>query len=251
MYDKLAAVYDRFMLEDVDYKAYASWINEILSKRIGKRKNLLEVGCGTGNITMEMHDLGYEVTGLDISEEMLVEADNKAFAAGADIQWIQGDISRLSLPARFDAVISTMDTFNYLLEEKELKEALHKVYESLRPGGTFIFDVNTPYRLETVYGNNSFHYLGDDVCYIWECHYDQVLDICSYDIAFFVQDTGIDTSVLTSIMSKDPIHRSICPNGLKMQGLWMWRSLILQQRKRRRAYRKKSFWSPKRGDDRW
>ncbi|QSX08491.1 class I SAM-dependent methyltransferase [Alkalibacter rhizosphaerae] len=190
MYDKLAAVYDRFMLEDVDYKAYASWINEILSKRIGKRKNLLEVGCGTGNITMEMHDLGYEVTGLDISEEMLVEADNKAFAAGADIQWIQGDISRLSLPARFDAVISTMDTFNYLLEEKALKEALHKVYESLRPGGTFIFDVNTPYRLETVYGNNSFHYLGDDVCYIWECHYDQVLDICSYDIAFFVQDTG-------------------------------------------------------------
>ena len=189
MYDKLAAVYDRFMLEDVDYKAYASWINEILSKRIGKRKNLLEVGCGTGNITMEMHDLGYEVTGLDISEEMLVEADNKAFAAGADIQWIHGDISRFSLPTRFDAVISTMDTFNYLLKEEEVKSAFQKVHEGLKPGGMFIFDVNTPYRLETVYGNNVFHYLGDDVCYIWECHYDQVHDICSYDIAFFILET--------------------------------------------------------------
>jgi SAM-dependent methyltransferase len=192
MYNQLAAVYDRFMLEDVDYPAYAAWISQMMNARRTNIEDILEVGCGTGSMTLALHKLGFQLTGMDLSEEMLVEADSKAFESGATIRWVHGDIIDMVLQPRFDAVISTMDTFNYILEEAELLQAMTNIHQALKPGGVFIFDVNTPYRLASVYADNSFHYVGDDVCYIWECSYDSEDNISRYDISFFVQTEETD-----------------------------------------------------------
>lgn len=188
MYDNLAAIYDRFMLEDVDYKRYASWIQNNLNKNGIEKGEILEVGCGTGSMTLALYQLGHKMTGLDLSGEMLTEADSKAFETGANIRWIQGDIVEMTFPAKFDAVVSTMDTFNYILEEEELIQAMEHVWDALKPGGIFLFDVNTPYRLQEVYGNNTFHYVGEDVSYIWECTYDESNEYSRFDITFFVQE---------------------------------------------------------------
>lgn len=195
MYEKLALIYDALIREDVDYEAYAQWLDHLFQEQGRGNGSLLEVGCGTGTMTLLMEKKGYQLTGLDLSEEMLMEADRKAFEAGTSIRWFQGDVTQTTLPKDFDGVYSTMDTFNYILEEHDLLKSFQGIYEALKPGGLFVFDVNTPYRLIDIYGNNTFHFIRDDVCYIWECSYDEETLISRFDITFFVQDGDEDEYV--------------------------------------------------------
>ncbi|NTW71956.1 MAG: class I SAM-dependent methyltransferase [Eubacteriaceae bacterium] len=186
----MAALYDKLIQADIDYESWAEYLTRMLEQSGIQVKDILEVGSGTGNITLPLARKGFNLTGIDTSEDMLSIADEKSFGEGLNIRWLNGDISSLKLDAKYDAAISCLDTFNYILSDESVQAAFENIFRALKPGGIFIFDINSRYLLEEIYGSNSFNYADDDICYLWECCYDENSEINEYAITFFVREEG-------------------------------------------------------------
>jgi ubiquinone/menaquinone biosynthesis C-methylase UbiE len=192
MYDKLACIYDNLINEDVDYEKMVSWLDERIKKVNPAAREILEVGCGTGNVAIPLSKIGYDVTGMDISEEMLSVADEKSFCEHASVKWVKGDVCSIVLGMKFDVAIACLDTINYITDEYSLQTAFKNIYDSLKKNGVFVFDINTVYRLKEVYADNSFNYISEDLCYIWNCFYDSKNDTSEFEIDFFVKSEHSD-----------------------------------------------------------
>ncbi|MFZ7130786.1 MAG: class I SAM-dependent DNA methyltransferase [Eubacteriales bacterium] len=188
MYEKLASFYDNLMKEDIDYDQWTAYLIKLFQCYNLEAKNILDIGCGTGNLTIPLREKGFMVTGLDRSEEMLCIADNKAFHKNLSIPWLKGDITKIPIPSGYDAIISCCDTLNYILDPKILHNVFGKIYHALKDGGFFTFDLNTIYKYRENYGDHIFTYTSDEICYIWENNYQHNTDIIEYSIDFFVQD---------------------------------------------------------------
>ena len=167
LYTAFASVYDRLM-SDVDYPAWAAFYQTILTLYDVRAGKLCECACGTGGLTIPLSRMGYQMTGVDISEEMLFEASQKARKAGAMIPFVKQDMRALRLHRQMDGVLSTCDGINYLPSEQDVLAFMGAAYTALRPGGALAFDVSTPYKLENVLGNQ---FVGDetaDIAYLWK-----------------------------------------------------------------------------------
>ncbi len=167
MYGDFASVYDELM-EDVDYKAWAAYYNAVLTEAgIDKGARVTECACGTGSLTVYL-SLQYEMTGVDISQEMLSQAAQKLRAAGRTVPLIRQDMRKLTLHKAQDAILCTCDGVNYLPDEKSLRGFFDAACRSLRPGGVLCFDVSSFYKLSTVLGNKILTNTQGRVHYIWE-----------------------------------------------------------------------------------
>lgn len=190
-YKELAEIYDDLM-EDMDYEAWAAYLDHLLQKYQCPGSRLVDLGCGTGNITIPLGMRGYQITGIDLSDEMLKQAMRKSRDSGLAIQWKKQDIHTLSLEEAPDAVIATFDIFNHLLEQEALQQLLLQLADSLTEKGLLIFDVQTPYKLRQYLGNQCFAYHSDRMDYMWENHFDEETDICTMLLTFFVrQENGL------------------------------------------------------------
>lgn len=196
-YETLAVMYDALM-DDVDYEAWADYIDRMLKKHGCPGKRLLDLGCGTGSISIPLAQKGYQVTGVDLSEEMLAVAREKSDERHLHIDWHRQDITSLNLVDEtgedlvFDAVIATFDVFNHLTEPEELQMLFHALNPLLADEGVLLFDVQTPYKLQEYLGNHIFTLHRDDVEYMWENHFDEESQICTMEITFFLkQDNGL------------------------------------------------------------
>lgn len=188
MYEKLSLIYDNLMNEDFDFIEWVEYLVKIFSKYESKGQKILDLGCGTGNIAIPLSEKHYKVLGIDISEDMLSIANNKAYEKGADIHLIKGDISKLKIKGNFDIVISCCDTLNYILDLNIMEEIFNNVYNLLESGGLFTFDLNTFYKYKELYGNNTFTYTSEDICYIWDNLFHDQTNIIEYNIDFFVKN---------------------------------------------------------------
>ena len=194
-YETLAAMYDALM-DDVDYEAWADYIDRMLQKHGGPGKRLLDLGCGTGCISIPLAQRGYQVTGVDISEEMLAAAREKSRALQLDIDWRKQDLTSLQLfdeagnEMVFDAAIATFDVFNHLTEPEDLQMLFHTLNPLLADEGVLLFDVQTPYKLREYLGNHIFTLHRDDVEYMWENHFDEETQICTMNITFFLRQAN-------------------------------------------------------------
>jgi SAM-dependent methyltransferase len=186
-YEALASFYDA-LNPDVDYTAWADFVNKIIDK-FGKieTKLVLDLACGTGSMSVELSKLGYEVIGVDLSAEMLMEAQNKAYENEQSILFLNQDMSELDLYGTVDAVVCCLDSINYLTDEEKLKKSLALVNNFMNDGGLFIFDVNTPYKFRNIYGNNAYILESDDVLCAWQNTFDEKTSICDFDLSFFVE----------------------------------------------------------------
>lgn len=155
-----------------------------------KDPKILDLACGTGNITLRLAKMGYEITGLDISAEMLEQAKHKANQCDLTINWYQQDMCQLNLSERYDVIICACDGLNYLLEENQLKSAFQKAYEHTKPGGLMLFDLNSEMKLREIYGNQSYAELFHDYGYYWDNTFDEEAEICQMDLTFFVPTEG-------------------------------------------------------------
>lgn len=186
-YTGFAEVYDIFM-DNVPYEEWSRWYLEILSKYGISDGLVLELGCGTGSMTELLANAGYDMIGLDNSEEMLDLAMKKRERSGADILYLLQDMTEFELYGTVRAIISACDSVNYILEEEELREVFRLANNYLDPKGFFIFDFNTRYKYEEILGEQTIAENREDCSFIWENCYDPEDEINEYDLTLFVRE---------------------------------------------------------------
>lgn len=185
-YRNFAEVYDIFM-DNVPYAVWSDYIEGILKSRGIADGLILELGCGTGSMTELLADKGYDMIGVDNSEEMLEIAMNKRLESGHDILYLLQDMREFELYGTVRAVISACDAVNYILEPKELTEVFRLVNNYLDPGGLFLFDFNTVYNYKDIIGNRIIAEDREDCSFIWDNDYDESDQINAYELTLFMQ----------------------------------------------------------------
>jgi len=181
IYGSFAEVYDK-LTKDIDYNKWADYIELLFATHGVSPKLVADLGCGTGTFCKIMMQRGYEMIGIDSSTEMLCQARQKI---KGDILLINQDMCEFELYGTVDAFVSLLDSVNYLTDKRKIKKMLRLVRNYLNPGGLFIFDINTKYKFENIFANNTFYYVNDDICYIWQNTYDRKKHICEFDLTFF------------------------------------------------------------------
>ena len=184
-YTVFAKVYDRFM-RDIPYKEWCEAITKYLGMNGREHSRVLELGCGTGTFTMLMAQSGYEMTGIDMSVDMLREAERKRKAAKLDITYMQQDMRALEADDRFPVIVSVCDSMNYMENDFDLQSAMERVRDALTDEGIFIFDMKTPAYYERL-GKQVFTDSTDDSTYVWENDFDGETGDNEYYITFFIQ----------------------------------------------------------------
>lgn len=188
-YEFLAGDYDA-LTADVDYPRWADYTERHF--RRGKRpvERVLDLCCGTGSLTLELGRRGYRMTGVDLSEEMLAQAEEKCREAGLEVPFFHQDMSELRLPERVDACVCFLDSVNYVLRPERLKRALRRVFDCLEPGGLFLFDADTPEKLSAM-DSQVFLDETEDVFCVWRGEYSEKKRICSFWMDIFEREGGL------------------------------------------------------------
>jgi ubiquinone/menaquinone biosynthesis C-methylase UbiE len=185
-YKDFAQIYDELINSDIDYKAWASSILCICKENNINMESYLDLACGTGNLTVEIASKFKNIFAVDLSSEMLSQAEIKLRNAQIKVRLVCQDICELNLINDFDLITCCLDSSNYILKEENFKKYLVCVYNLLKSDGLFIFDINSYYKLTTVLGNNTYNYDNEDVVYIWENYLEN--DIVDMSLIFFVKE---------------------------------------------------------------
>ena len=182
-YEKLAASYDR-LTEDIPYAEILAFYREILRQYGVKPASAVDLACGTGSMAILLAGEGLEVTAVDRSEEMLTVAYGKAMELENPPYFVRQKLQQLRLPKPVDLAVCCLDGMNYITEPAQLRAVLARVYKALKPGGVFIFDVNTEAKLSALDGR-IFVDEDDEVFCLWRADYDPDSRICSYGMDIF------------------------------------------------------------------
>ena len=181
----LAVCYDRFN-DGVDYTALCDFACDMLARHCDRApKNICEIACGTGSLSIELAHRGYRVTSSDISEEMLSVADKKARDCGAEVRFVRADMRSFSLYTEADAVFCFFDSINYLTKPSDVKECFKSTYEALADGGLFVFDVNSKYKFENIYSDNAYVIESGDDLLTWQNYYNEKNGMCDFYLSIF------------------------------------------------------------------
>ncbi|WP_057911670.1 class I SAM-dependent DNA methyltransferase [Peribacillus muralis] len=186
-YERFAYVYDELM-KDAPYEKWLMILTAKLEQYgIGGRK-VLDLACGTGEMTVELAQHGFEVTGVDLSDEMLLVANEKAVKLGLTIPLFQQNMAELEGLGQFDCVTIFCDSLNYLRDGADIVKTFSRVHEHLQDGGLFLFDVHSIYKMEDVFRDHTFAVSDEDVSYIWDCFPGEEPHSVEHELSFFVKD---------------------------------------------------------------
>ena len=186
-YTSFAEVYDTFM-DNVPYEEWADYLEDRLKEYGVKDGLVLELGCGTGSMTELLAEKGYDMIGVDNSEDMLEIAMEKREQSGHDILYLQQDMREFELYGTVRAVICVCDSLNYIMEEEDLLQVFRLVNNYLDPGGLFLFDLNTPYKFRELLGDNVIAENRDEGSFIWENAFYEEDQVNEYDLTIFVKE---------------------------------------------------------------
>jgi ubiquinone/menaquinone biosynthesis C-methylase UbiE len=184
MYQDFANYYDRFM-KNVNYRKWTSQVEKIFQKYEKRPKTVVDLACGTGGITNVLAGRGYQVTGIDLSEEMLFVAREKARKAGLRVSYVCQDMAELTLHRPVDAILCMCDGFNYILDKGKLKQTMQRINRYLNPGGILVFDISTYYKLSSILGNRTMADIDEQVSLIWLNHFDKETSLLEMNLTFF------------------------------------------------------------------
>ena len=185
-YEALAASYDG-LTRDIPYEKYLRFFKTLLRRHGVTATTVLDLACGTGSLSVLLAKHGYRVLGVDRSEEMLTVAAEKAMELEENQPFfVAQPMQRLKIPEPVDACVCALDSINYVTKPQDVQKAFRRVYESLRPGGLFVFDINTPYKLESLDGQVFLDETEDSYC-VWRAVYDKRHSLCRYGMDLFQQ----------------------------------------------------------------
>ncbi|WP_025642657.1 class I SAM-dependent DNA methyltransferase [Schnuerera ultunensis] len=186
MYKDFAFLYDRLMV-DIDYEKWYLYIKNILG-RFGKNpKSILEMACGTGNLSYYFAKDGFDLTCFDLSSDMLSIAYNK-LRKFKNVTILNQNMLDFHINKKFDGVFSICDSINYVADRDELLKTFKNVKKHLTNEGIFIFDINSYYKLKEIIGNNTFIEDKEDLFYIWQNYFDEKNNISEFYLTFFVRE---------------------------------------------------------------
>ena len=186
-YESLAACYDG-LTYDVDYSAWADYVEKHFARRGLPGRTVLDLACGTGSLTRELAQRGYEMIGVDQSGDMLAQAAEKnRKVEGIPPIFLCQPMEKLDLYGTIDACVCCLDSVNYVTRPDKLRRAFARVHLFLAPGGVFLFDVNTPEKLERMDGQVFLDETEDTYC-VWRAQYDRRSRVCSYFMDLFRLD---------------------------------------------------------------
>lgn len=206
-YTDFAMVYDTFM-DETPYEQWCEFLMELFRKYGAQkddtrqenravmdnlrqeRNTVLDLGCGTGTLTELLARRGYDMIGVDLSEEMLRIAVDKREKSGLDILYLCQDMRELDLYGTVGAAVSVCDSVNYLLEEDDVVQTFRLVNNYLYPEGLFIFDFNTIYKYAEIIGDTTIAENREECSFIWENTYYEEERINEYDLTIFVREEG-------------------------------------------------------------
>lgn len=191
-YTAIARVYDK-LNKEIDYAAWADFIEAAFDRYLPSRPSLvLDLACGTGSMTIELAKRGYDMIGVDASDDMLSEAFSRSI--GQQILFLQQDMRNFELYGTVGAVTCCLDSVNYLPTREDLTQCFSCVHNYLDPDGLFLFDMNTPYKFESIYGNNAY-VLEDEIDYGegdrglvycgWQNFFHPETGVCEFDLSLF------------------------------------------------------------------
>ena len=185
-YEALAASYDG-LTRDIPYEKYLRFFKTLLRRHGVTATTVLDLACGTGSLSVLLAKHGYRVLGVDRSEEMLTVAAEKAMELEENQPFfVAQPMQRLKIPEPVDACVCALDSINYVTKPQDVQKAFRRVYESLRLGGLFVFDINTPYKLEGLDGQVFLDETEDSYC-VWRAVYDKRHSLCRYGMDLFQQ----------------------------------------------------------------
>ncbi len=219
-YESFAALYDRLMT-DVDYDGWCNYLEDSFARMKVQPKLILELGCGTGNLTLRLAKRGYSMIGLDNSSDMLSVATEKS--QGLDILYILQDMTEFELYGTVDAVVCSLDCLNYLTEEGALEQCFSLVSLYLNPEGVFLFDLNTQYKMEHLLAPETFLYDDGEIFYTWQSIWDEEYGECEYDLTFFVKEgeayRKFEETHLQKAYSVSEVEEALNRAGLSLEGM--------------------------------
>ena len=182
-YHALAASYDR-LTNDVDYQAVVDFYRQILEREGLHPRTAVDLACGTGSVALLLAQSGLQVIAVDMSEEMLTVATQRAQSVKNPPLFVCQPLQQLQMPKGVDLAVCALDSIDYITDPADCQAAIHRIYKALNPGGIFIFDVNTPEKLKAMDGQ-VFLDEDDDVYCIWRGEFDEQTNICTYAMDLF------------------------------------------------------------------
>lgn len=189
-YTGFAQVYDMFM-DNVPYESWRDYIVHTLKENEIDDGIILELGCGTGRMTRLLSEEGYDMIGIDISEEMLMIARDASAESDDNILYLLQDMCEFELYGTVRAVISICDSMNYIMEEEALSHVFSLVNNYLDPKGIFIFDLNTLYKYNTLLADHTICENREEGSFIWDNYYDKEEQVNEYDLTLFVREEDL------------------------------------------------------------
>lgn len=186
-YENLAEIYDIFA-DDFDYDQWAKWYYGLISSVKPEIRTLLEAGCGTGSVCIRLAKKGIRVTGIDLSEDMLRVASDKARKWGVQMRFAMQDMRCIQLPSRVDAVISACDGVNYLCREEDVRAFFESAFAALKPGGALAFDISNYEKLSALGKTYLFAEEREEGAYIWTNDFDEETRTVTMNTVFFIRE---------------------------------------------------------------
>ena len=186
-YGIFSSVYD-ILTENVEYERIADKICSLLHENSVDGGLLLDLGCGTGTLSFLLEQKGYDVIGVDASEDMLAVANEKKYDEDSSTLFLCQKAEELNLYGTIQCAVSSLDTFNHIDKIDKIEKAISLVSLFMDMNGIFIFDMNTPYKHENVLGNNTFVYDMDEVYCVWQNSYNEDDRRTDIDLDFFIKN---------------------------------------------------------------
>lgn len=210
-YNKIAEVYDRLIYEDIDYVAWSKFILDKYGDINSEKDDYLDLGCGTGNLAINIAPFFHNTWCVDLSDEMLILAENKFRSKKKKAKFVRQDMKELNLNRKFNLITCSLDCINYLTEDGDLLKFFKCIRNHLKDQGLLVFDINSQYKLENVLGNNIYTYNEEDVVYIWENTLEE--NILEMNLTFFIKEgkfyERFDEMHQERIYSEDEIEEAI------------------------------------------
>lgn len=186
-YEQFAYLYDELM-QDAPYDEWVRFVKEKLYKYQVDGKSLLDLACGTGELSVRFAKEGFSVTGVDLSADMLSVAQAKAQDEGLNIPFFEQDMANLEGHEEFNIIGIFCDSLNYLKSEEDVIHTFTCTYKHLKDNGIFFFDVHSIYKISELFINQTFTLADDHLSYIWNSFAGELPNSVEHELSFFVLD---------------------------------------------------------------